>query len=119
MTFHKLLNAICNLHDYLACKMPKGTLEVEIKVKTTWGKYTLIQNTHNRTERYHTWDKAHKDHTKSRKGKIPCKAASIHTIENYSEIDTPTDLEFRDPPHILEEEVKHKNNFIRQILPQM
>ena len=111
MTFHKLLNAICDLHDYLVCKMPKGTLEVEVKVKTTWGKYTLVQNTHTRMERYYTWEKAHKDYIKSRKGRIPHKAASVHTVENSSDIDTPTDLEFRNPPHILEGEVKHETNF--------
>ena len=53
-------------------------------------------------ERYCTWDKANKDHTKSRKGRIPSKATSVHTIENSSEIDTPTDLEG---------EVKHETNF--------
>ena len=37
MAFHKLPNAIFDLNDYLVCKMPKGTLEVEVKVKTTWG----------------------------------------------------------------------------------
>ena len=46
MAFHKSLNTICNLNDYLVCKMPKGTLEIEVKVKTTWGKFTLAQNTH-------------------------------------------------------------------------
>ena len=53
-------------------------------------------------ERYRTWDKAHKDHTKSRKGRIPHKTTSVHTMENSSEIETPTDLEG---------EVKHETNF--------
>ena len=51
MAFHKLLNAICDLNEYLVCKMPEGTLEVEVKVKTTWGKFTLVQNTHTRMEK--------------------------------------------------------------------
>ena len=38
MAFLKSLNATCNLNEYLFCKMPEGTLEVEVKVKTTWGK---------------------------------------------------------------------------------
>ena len=36
MAFHKSLNAICDLNNYLVCKMPEGTLEIEVKVKTTW-----------------------------------------------------------------------------------
>ena len=35
----------------------------------------------------------------------------MHTIENSSETDTSTNLEFRNPPHILEGEVKHETNF--------
>ena len=83
MAFHKSLNTICDLNNYLVCKMPKGTLEVEVKVKTTWGKFTLVQNTHTRTERYCTWEKAQRCHIKSRKGRIPHKAASVHTEENF------------------------------------
>ena len=104
--------------------MPEGTLEIEVKVKTTWGKFTLVQNTHTRMERYHTWEKAQRCHTKSRKGRIPCKATSVPTEENSSEIDIPTDLVFENPPQIFtdptyttavthtdsEGEVKHKTN---------
>ena len=106
--------------------MPKGTLEIEVKVKTTWGKFTLAQNTHTRTERYHTWEKPWQCHIKSRKGRIPCKAASVHTGENSSEIDIPTDLVFGNTPQNFTEptyiaavthtdsdgEVKHKTNFL-------
>ena len=118
--------------------MPKGTLEIEIKVKTTWGKFTLVQNqttwgkftlvqnTHTRTEWYHTWEKAQRCHTKSRKGRIPCKATSVHTEENSSEIDIPTDPVIGTPSQICtdptynaavthtdsEGEVTHKTNFL-------
>ena len=106
--------------------MPKGTLEVEVKVKTTWGKFTLAQNTHTRTERYHTWEKAQQCHIKSRKGRTPHKAASVHTEENSSETDIPTGLVFGNPPLIFtdpthtvavthtdsEGEVKHETNFL-------
>ena len=126
MAFHKSLNAICNLNDYLVCKMPEGTLEIEVRVKTAWGKFTLVQNTHTRMERYHTLEKAQRCHIKSRKGRIPCKTASVHTEENSSEIDIPTDLVFGNPPQIFtdptytaavthtdsEGEVKHKTNFL-------
>ena len=55
MAFLKSLNATCNLNKYLFYKMPKGILEVEIKVKTTWGKFTMILNTHTRMEKFLTW----------------------------------------------------------------
>ena len=57
MAFLKSLNATCNLNKYLFCKMPKGALEVEIKVKTTWGKFTMTQNTHTRMEKFCTWER--------------------------------------------------------------
>ena len=56
MAFNKLLNAACNLNGFLFCKMPAGALEIQIKVKTTWGKFTMIQDTHTRMEKYHTWE---------------------------------------------------------------
>ena len=85
------------------------------------GKFTLVQNTHNRTERYCTWEKAKGCHIKSRKGRIPCKATSVHTEENI-----PTDLVFGNPPTIFtdptytaavthtdsEGEVKYETNFL-------
>ena len=97
MALIKSLNAACNLNEYLFYKMPEGTLEVEIKVKTTWGKFTMIQNTHTRMERYHTWEKPQQCHVKSRKGKTPHKTASVHTEENTSETDMPTYQEFGYP----------------------
>ena len=51
MAFLKSLNATCNLNEYLLCKMPEGALEVEVKVKTTWGKFTMVQTTHTRMEK--------------------------------------------------------------------
>ena len=78
-------------------KMPKGTLEVEIKVKTTWGKFTMIQNTHTRMERYCTWEKPQWCHVKPQKGKTPHKTASVHTEENTSETEMATYQEFGYP----------------------
>ena len=71
-------------------------------------------------------EKAQRCHTKSRKSRIPCKAASVHTEENSSEIDIPTDLVFGNPPQIFtdptytaavthtdsEGEEKHNTNFL-------
>ena len=126
MAFLKLLNAACNLNEYLFCKMPKGTLEVEVKVKTTCEKFTMVQNTHTRMEKYHTWGKAQRSHIKSKKGRTACKAASVHTENNPSETDIPTGQEFGYPPQIftdctytaamthtdLEGEIKHGTNFL-------
>ena len=125
MAFLKSLNATCNLNEYLFCKMPEGTLEVEVKVKTTWGKITMVQNTHTRMEKYHTWEKAQRRHIKSKKGRTPHKAASVHTEDNTSETDMLTGQGFGYPPQIfmdpthtavmthtdLEGEVKHGTNF--------
>ena len=90
MAFLKSLNATCDLNEYLFCKMPKETLEVEVKVKTTWGKFTMVQNTHTRMEKYRTWEKAQRCHVKSKKGRTSRKAASVHTEDNTSETDIPT-----------------------------
>ena len=37
MAFNKSLNAACNLNEYLVCKMPEGTLEVEVKGQNHMG----------------------------------------------------------------------------------
>ena len=100
MAFNKSLNAACNLNGYLFCKMPKGALEVEVKVKTTRGKFTMVQDTHTRMEKYHTWEKAQRCHIKTRKGRTSHKAASVHTENNTSETDIPTGQGFGYPPLI-------------------
>ena len=53
----KTLNAACNLDWYLFCRMPEDTLEVEIKVKTKWGKHTMFQDTYTQTEKFCSWDR--------------------------------------------------------------
>ena len=100
MAYNKSLNATCDLNGYLFCKMPKGTLEVEVKVKTTWGKFTMIENTHTKTEKYHTWVKAQRCHIKSKKGRTPCKANNVHTEDSPSKTDIPTGQGFGYPPQI-------------------
>ena len=126
MAFLKSINATCDLNEYLFCKMPKGNLEVEVKVKTTWGKFTMVQNTHTTMEKYCTWEKAQRCHVNSKKERTPHKAASVHTEDNTSETDIPTGQGFGYPPQIftdpihtavmthtdLEGEVKHGTNFL-------
>ena len=60
MEMNKALNASCNFRGYLVCQMPENVLEIELKVKTTRGKYTLIKDLYTRTERYCLWDQADK-----------------------------------------------------------
>ena len=52
MSINKQLNISCAFDGYSVCQMPKDVVEVELKVKTKWGKYTLIKDFHGRTERY-------------------------------------------------------------------
>ena len=100
MAFNKSLNATCDLNRYLFCKMPEGALEVEVKVKTTWGKFTMIQNTHTRMEKYYTWVRAQRGHIKSRIGRTPHKATNVQTEDSTFETDIPTGQGFGYPPQI-------------------
>ena len=78
MASNKPLNATCDLDGYLFCKMPVGALEVEVKVKTTWGKFSMVQDIHTRTEKYHAWEKADGRSTiKTRKRKAPHKMITM------------------------------------------
>ena len=109
-----------------SAKCPRGTLEVEVKVKTTWGKFTMIQNTHTKMEKYHTWEKAQRCHIKSKKGRTPHKATNVQTEDSTSETDIPTGQGFGYPPQIFtnpmyavvithtesEEVVKPETNFL-------
>ena len=67
--------------------MPAGALEVQVKVKTSWGKSTMIQDTHTRTEKYCMWEKAQKCLIRSRKRKVPHKTTSTQTEDDTSETD--------------------------------
>ena len=58
MALNKTLNASCDLEGYLFCRMAEDALEVEVKIKTKWGKYTMLQDTYTHTEKYHSWDRA-------------------------------------------------------------
>ena len=58
MEHNNALNASCDFNGYLVCQIPENTIEVELKIKTTRGKYTLTKDSYSRTERYHPWDRA-------------------------------------------------------------
>ena len=90
MAFNKSLNAACDLNGFLFCKMPVGALEVQVKVKTSWGKFTMVQDAHTRMEKYCMWEKAQRCLIKSRKMKAPHKTTNMQTEDDTSETDIPT-----------------------------
>ena len=78
--------------------MPAGALEVEIKVKTTWRKFSMLQDIHTRTEKYCAWEKADGwSNVRTRKRKALHKTTNMQTKHNASETDVPVGQEFRYP----------------------
>ena len=124
MAFNKSLNAACDLNGFLFCKMPAGALEMQVKVKISWGKFTMIQDTHTRTKKYCMWEKAQRCLIRSRKRKAPHKTTNMQTEDNTSETDIPTGQGFGYPPQIFtnptymaavthtESEVEQKGKFL-------
>ena len=94
------LNTACDLNEYLYCKMPMGDLEVQLQIKTIWVKFTMVQDTHTRTEKYWMWEKAQRNPIRSRKRKAPKKMTSKQTENNTSGTDIPIGQGFRYPPPI-------------------
>ena len=81
--------------------MPTNIVEVELKRKTTQGKYTLNKDTCTRTERYHPWDRADrwtKIHTKRRR--TIRREADTETITTSSETDIQDGEGFSYPPKV-------------------
>ena len=106
MASNKSLNATCDLDGYLFCKMPAGALEVEVTVKTTWGKFSMVQDIHTRTEMYRVWEKA------DGRSKIKTNVPAGQGFRYPSQV-------FRDPmyavamPHMEEEgEAEQENKFL-------
>ena len=92
MALNKSLNATCNLNGYLFCRMPAEALEVEIKVKTKWGKFSMFQDTYTRTEKYHAWERSDRRSSvrARRRGTPHREARSSHEEDNTtSEADVP------------------------------
>ena len=72
MAFNKSLNTTCDLNGYLFWKMPAEALEIEIKVKTKWGRFSMLQDIHTRTEKYCAGEKADgRGNVRTRKRKAP------------------------------------------------
>ena len=102
MALNKSLNATCDLNGYLFCKMPAEALEVEIKVKTKWGKFSMLQDIHARTEKYHAWEIADgRSNVRTRKRKTPHREmTNMQTEDNTSETDVPVGQGFGYPPQV-------------------
>ena len=83
MALNKSLSATYDLDRYLFCRMPAEALEVEIKVKTKWGKFSMFQDTHTRTEKYCAWKKTdRRSNVRTRRRRTPHrKIRSIHSEE--------------------------------------
>ena len=58
-----------DFQGYLVCQIPKDALELDLKIKTKWGKFTLHMDQFTRTEKYRVWMKANrcKIHSSRRK----------------------------------------------------
>ena len=65
------LSVACNFQGFLVCQMPRDAMEVELKFKTKWGKFTLHADQHIRTEKYRPWKMASCCRIHSRR-RVPC-----------------------------------------------
>ena len=54
------LSISLDFQGYLVCQIPADALEVELKIKTKWGKFTLHTDQFTRTEKYRAWRKANR-----------------------------------------------------------
>ena len=91
MALNKTLNATCDLDGYLFCRMLDNALEVEVKIKTRWGKYTMFQDTYTHTEKYHSWDRVdRKSSVHTRRRRTPQREVIMSSNDNTnSETDVP------------------------------
>ena len=92
------LNTAYDFNGYLVCQMPAETVEMELKIKTTRGKYTLHRDTCARTNRYHPWERVDK------RSKIHTMRSTRREVESEitsnSETDIQTGKGFAYPPEI-------------------
>ena len=57
------LNATCNFNmGYLICDIPDNTIEVVVKIKTMFGKHTLVKDRERRMVKYRLWQKCNQPH---------------------------------------------------------
>ena len=91
MALSKTLNATCDLDGYLFCRMPEDTLEVEVRIKTKWGKYTMFQHHYTQTEKCCSWDRAdRRSSVHTRRRRTPQREVIVSSNDNTnSETDVP------------------------------
>ena len=90
MALNKTLNTTCDLDGYLFWRMPEEALEVEVKIKKKWGKYTMFQDTCTHTEKYHSWDRADRSSVHTRRRRTPQREVIMNSNDNTnSETDVP------------------------------
>ena len=81
--------------------MLANAVEVEVKIKTKWGKYTLIQSDNSRREKYHSWDRAdRRTNIHTRRRRTPQREVVSNDSNTYSETDIPMGEGLRYPPQI-------------------
>ena len=99
MALNKTLNATCDLDGYLFCRMPEDTLEIEVKIKTKLGKYTMFQDTYTWTEKYCPWDRAdRRSSVCTRRRRTPPREVIVSSQDNTnSETDVPVGQGFGYP----------------------
>ena len=98
---NKTLNVTYDLDGYLFCRMPGDTLEVEIKVKTKWGKYTMFQDTYTHTEKFCSWDRAdRRSSMHSRRRRTPQREVHSSHDNTTSETDIPVGEGLGYPPQV-------------------
>ena len=89
MEMNKALKVSCDFNSYLVCQIPDNI--VELKIKTTRGKYTLIKDAYTRTERYCPWDRANRGaqiHTRRRRTPQKEIKGKDTTIDNSTSSET-------------------------------
>ena len=104
MALNKTLNATCNLNGYLFCRMPDNALEVEVKIKTRCGKYTLFQDTYTCMEKYCSWDRADRRssiHTRRRRTPQMEVMSSNNNTNTNSETEVPVGEGLGYPPQVV------------------
>ena len=97
MNRNTTLNVTCDFNGYLVCQMPADMVEMELKIKTKRGKYTLHKDTSIRRDRYHPWKRVvrrSKVHTKTRSREVESEVTS------NSETDVQMGKGFAYPPEI-------------------
>ena len=95
---NKALNSGYDFNGYLLCEISKDTIQVNLKVKTSWGKYTLNKTRYCRTERYSPWDRRdRKTHISHRRRRTDRKLLNnVNTIEINTDTSFEKDILIRD-----------------------